>query len=49
MPVNKFEIKDLDFFYGDFQALHKINTVSYTHMTLPKIAAEFRSRWWPVH
>ena len=25
MPVNKFEIKDLDFFYGDFQALHKIN------------------------
>lgn len=25
MPVNKFEIKDLDFFYGDFHALHKIN------------------------
>ena len=27
----------------------EIDTVSYTHLTLPTIAAECRSRWSPYH
>ena len=26
-----------------------LDPVSYTHLTLPTIAAECRSRWWPYH
>ena len=29
--------------------LHNVNSVSYTHLTLPTIAAECRSRWSPYH
>ena len=29
--------------------IHTIGAVSYTHLTLPTIAAECRSRWSPYH
>ena len=29
--------------------LHLVRPVSYTHLTLPTIAAECRSRWSPYH
>ena len=34
---SKISVKNLDFFYGKFHALKNINieTVSYTHLTLP--------------
>ena len=34
--------------FEDFQWVH-VGTVSYTHLTLPTIAAECRSRWSPYH
>ena len=30
-------------------ATEEFNSVSYTHLTLPTIAAECRSRWSPYH
>ena len=37
--ANKFTVRNMDLFYGGFQALKSINldTVSYTHLTLPTI------------
>ena len=34
---------------GDKVILDNVTTVSYTHLTLPTIAAECRSRWSPYH
>ena len=31
----KFTCRDVRVHYGDFEALHGIDTVSYTHLTLP--------------
>ena len=33
--MNKIDAQHVNFFYGDFQALKDISTVSYTHLTLP--------------
>ena len=32
-----------------FKDYDNVETVSYTHLTLPTIAAECRSRWSPYH
>ena len=35
--------------WDNLQIFHHENPVSYTHLTLPTIAAECRSRWSPYH
>ena len=34
---------------GECIGSHTLEAVSYTHLTLPTIAAECRSRWWACH
>ena len=35
--------------FGERRATGPLTPVSYTHLTLPTIAAECRSRWSPYH
>ena len=33
--MSKLALNDVNIFYGDFHAVQNVNTVSYTHLTLP--------------
>ena len=44
------DLKDVKPIYEEFDGWDSVvGTVSYTHLTLPTIAAECRSRWSPYH
>ena len=45
----EYPIKNATILFVNGELLPKVETVSYTHLTLPTIHVECRSRWSPYH